>query len=277
MNVVDVGAGPAVVFLHGNPTSSHLWRHALAARPQGFRCLAVDLIGMGASGKPDIAYDLEDHIRHVDALIDALGVERYALVAHDWGVAISLDRLRRRPDEVQAVAFMEGHLRPLPDWDAFDEGGRDLFRRLRTPGEGEQMVLEDNFFIDTLLPAALQRRLSDAELDAYRAPYPTPDSRRPLLAWARQIPVAGTPGHPAETLGRAIEAAQHSRVPKLLVHGSPGAIMTAEAIAWCRTRLPELTVVDVGAPAGHFLPEDRPEQVSAAVWGWLTGLGLDAG
>ena len=274
MNVVDVGeAGEVpVLFLHGNPTSSFLWRHVIRDRPPGWRCIAPDLIGMGRSGKPDIEYGLRDHIAYVDALVDALDLSQMVIVGHDWGVAIAFDRLRRFPDQVGALAFMEAHLRPLVGWDDFDPGGRELFQQLRTPGVGERMVLEENFFVETLLPAALQRELSPQEWAAYRRPYPDEASRRPLLRWAREIPVAGEPADAVAVMSAGAAGVTSSPVPKLLVHGRPGSIVTAETVEWCRRTMPALTVVDVGGPAVHFLPEDRPAEVSYAVWSWATSL-----
>jgi haloalkane dehalogenase len=315
----EAGAGPPILLLHGNPTSSWLWRHVLdraaagppaagppavgppgaglpaaglpaaglpAAGPPaaglpgdgppaagssfaGCRWIAVDLIGMGGSGPSGRGYRLADHIAYVDGFIEALGLRRPVLVGHDWGVAIALDRLRRHPEEVRGVAFMEGHLRPLPGWDAFDEGGRELFQRLRTPGVGERMVLDENFFIDTLLPAGLVRRLAEDELAAYRAPYPDPASRLPLLQWAREIPVGGEPAGVAARMDAAITYFYASRVPKLLLHPNPGVIITAATVAWCRASLPSLTVTEIDGPAGHFLPEDRPGEVAFALRDWV--------
>jgi haloalkane dehalogenase len=265
----EAGSGPPVLLLHGNPTSSHLWRHVLArADGTGHRWIAPDLIGMGRSGRPPIPYRLTDHIAYLDAFVEALGLTDPILVGHDWGVALSLEHARRHP--VRAVAVMEGHLRPLPGWDAFDDGGRSLFQDLRTPGVGERMVLDENFFVDTLLPAALNR---DTDLGEYRAPYPDPPSRRPLLQWAREIPIAGDPADVAALMSAAIDDLAASAVPKLLLHGDPGVLVTAATVDWCRATLPALTVVDVGGPAGHFLPEDRPYEVAGALTGWVTGLG----
>ena len=268
MRCWTAGTGRPVVFLHGNPTSSFLWRKVVP-RLLGpdRRLVLVDLVGMGDSGKPPIEYRLTDHIDHVDALLDALDLPAVDLIAHDWGVAIAFACLHRHPERVRSLAFMEGHLRPLPGWDAFDEGGRDLFRRLRTPGVGEQMVLADNFFIETLLPAAI-RGLTAEELTAYAAPYPTPESRRPLLQWARQIPVAGDPADVATLLPRAVAAAARASVPLLLVRARPGAVVGDDAVAWLTGHLPALTVAEVG-PAGHFVPEDRPGPLAEVLDDWL--------
>lgn len=271
--------GRPVLFLHGNPTSSHLWRHVIARRRPGWRCLAPDLIGMGHSAKPYPRYTFADHAAHLDALLTALTPQLepgLVVVGHDWGDALALDLARRRPDQVSAIALMEGHLRPLPGWEAFDPGGRDLFQRLRTPGVGEQMVLQENFFLDTLLPAALTRPLLETDLDAYRRPYPDARSRQALLDWPRQIPIAGQPPEAHAALAAGIAAASASPVPKLLVTAPGTPIVTPEVIDWCRGNLPNLTVTDVGGPAGHFLPEDRPTEVADAIWNWLSALPAQA-
>ncbi|MBC3761251.1 haloalkane dehalogenase [Quadrisphaera oryzae] len=271
----EAGRGRPVVLLHGNPTSSWLWRHVLAratAEDTGARWVAPDLIGMGASAKPDLSYSFGDHAAHLDAFIEALGLDDVVLVGHDWGVALALDHLRRHPDRVRAVALMEGHLRPLAGWEDFDDGGRDLFQRLRTPGVGERMVLEEDFFLSTLLPAALVRSLPDDELAVYRAPYPDAASRRPLLAWARQVPVAGAPAAVATAMVAALEHLSASAVPTLLLHGTPGVLVTERTVAWCREHVPGLEVVDVGGPAGHFLPEDCPAEVAEALARWVAQL-----
>ncbi len=265
MHYVEAGTGQPVVFLHGNPTSSYLWRSVLAAADLGRRrAIAVDLIGMGESGKPTIAYRFADHVDHIEAFLDALALHDIVLVGHDWGVAISLEYLRRHPSRVAAVVFMEGHLWPLPDWSSFDP----IFQRLRVPGVGEHIVLEENFFLDSLLPAATRRPLDAAELEVYRRPYPTPASRLPLLQWAREIPIAGEPADTAAIMAEAWAAFMASEVPKLLLHGGVGVVLTTDKVAKCRAELPALTVVDLG-DAGHFLPEDRPAKLAAALSRWL--------
>lgn len=271
----EAGAGRPVLLLHGNPTSSLLWRHVLRRAASGdhagCRWIALDLIGMGASGRPDLPYRLADHVRHLDGFMDALDLSDVVLVGHDWGVALAIDRMRRHPGGTRGVAVMEGHLRPLPDWDCFDEGGRELFQQLRTPGTGERLVLLEDFFLQTLLPAALPHLAPD-DLAAYRAPYSSPASRRPLLQWAREVPVAGDPPDVHEVMTAALEHLARTSTPTLLLHGSPGVLVTADTLAWCRRHLPGLTLHDVGGPAGHFLPEDRPRAVAEALAEWVQGL-----
>jgi haloalkane dehalogenase len=167
---------------------------------------------------------------------------------------------------------MEGHIRPLPDWDAFDPDGRELFQRLRAPGTGERMVLKENFFIEELLPAGLRRNLAGHELFPYRAPYPDPASRLPLLQWAREIPVSGHPADVAARMQANTGFLTTTHLPVLIVHGQPGVLITPVTLGWYRERISNLTVIDVGGPAGHFLPEDRPGEVSSALITWLARL-----
>jgi haloalkane dehalogenase len=270
LHCLDSGGGRPVVFLHGNPTSSHLWRSVLAHTDFGpRRAVAVDLVGMGRSGKPPIDYHLADHVDHVEAFVEALDLRDITFVAHDWGVAIALAYLRRHPARVAAVAFMEAHLRPLDDWSDFDDGGREVFQRLRTSGDGEQMVLDGNFFLDVVLPSATRRPLSAADLEEYRRPYPTPSSRRPLLQWAREIPIGGDPARNEHLMAGSWAHFAASDIPKLLLHGGAGVVLTAAKVRMCRAELSRLRVVDVG-DAGHFLPEDRPVEIAAALSAWLS-------
>lgn len=275
MHYRETGGGRPVLLLHGNPTSSFLWRHVLARAADsdtGHRWVAPDLVGMGDSGTTSTAHRLADHIAHVDAFVDALGMAGPVLVGHDWGVAIALDLARRHAGDVRGVAVMEGHLRPLPDWDAFDEGGRSLFQRLRTPGLGERLVLEENFFIDTLLPAAMPSSLPAEDLEVYGRPYPDSRSRLPLLQWAREIPVAGDPPDVARLMEAGMRHLEQSGTPALLVHGEPGVLIGAADVARWRETVPGSAVADVGGPAGHFLPEDRPGEVADALLAWVARL-----
>ncbi|UAB94262.1 haloalkane dehalogenase [Dactylosporangium vinaceum] len=257
MHYLDTGGdGPPVVFLHGNPTSSRLWAKTLEhADLGGRRAIAPDLIGMGRSGRPDLEYRLADHVEYVDAFLDALGLRRLVLVGHDWGVAIGMELLRRRPDGVRGFAFMEGHLRPLESWGEFDEGGREVFRRLRTRDEGERMVLDDNWLITQVAPD-------------YAEFYPDARSRRPLLQWTREIPIAGEPGDTAALMAAGWAHLRRSPVPKLLVHAAPGVVVTPAKVEQCRAELPALTTVRIDAP-GHFLPAEAPEALAAALSAWL--------
>ncbi|MGW6685728.1 haloalkane dehalogenase [Streptomyces sp. NPDC054961] len=273
--------GPAavpMVFLHGNPTSSHLWREVLPALAgPGRRLLAPDLIGMGESGKPDIGYAFADHARYLDAWFDALGLDEVVLVGHDWGGALAFDRAARHPGRVRGIAFTETIVKPMT-WEEFPEGGRGLFRAIKTPGVGEAMVLDENAFIEQALPGSVAFPFDPRDLDAYRAPYPTPESRRPLLQWARSMPLGG---EPAEVVARVAAyggwLAASPEVPKLLMTFAPGpgAMTGPETVDWCVANVAGLELArhdDV--PAGHHTPEDHPLLIAAAVADWAGRHGL---
>ncbi|GAB3960392.1 haloalkane dehalogenase [Actinoallomurus acanthiterrae] len=269
----DSGEGPTFVFLHGNPASSHVWRNVLPGVSAAL--LAPDLIGMGRSGKPDISYDFADHARYLDAWFDALGLEQVVLVGHDWGGALAFDWAARHPDRVLGLAFFESIVKPMA-WEELSPQARKRSETIRTPGAGEEMVLEQNLFVRSAFTGGVLTPLIDEELQTYLAPYPTPESRRPLLAWARQMPLGGDP---AELVAR-IEAydawlAKSPDVPKLLMtfEGSPTLLIGEEMTAWCQANIAALETVSCGK-AGHHAAEDRPEEIATAVSEWADRHGL---
>ncbi|TDD14994.1 haloalkane dehalogenase [Nonomuraea diastatica] len=262
------GAVP-MIFLHGNPTSSYLWRHILPVVGQSGRCLAPDLIGMGDSGKPDLAYTFHDHARHLDAWFDALGLDQVVLVGHDWGGALAFDWAARHPGRVRGIAFTETIVKPMA-WDDLPAGARPLFTSLRAPDVGESLVLDQNVFIEQALPATAARGLSEEDLDVYRRPYPTRQSRLPLLQWPRAMPLDGEPADVVATVrayGRWLAASPE--VPKLLLTFDPGpsTMMSPQIIDWCAAHMSALEVKRHG-PAGHHTPEDQPEAITASLVAW---------
>lgn len=276
---VDVGQGVPFVFLHGNPTSSYLWRNVLPAMGANVRCLAPDLIGMGGSGKPAIEYSFDNHARYLDAWFEAMGLDEVVLVGHDWGGALAFDRAARHPRGVRGIAVMETIVRPMT-WADFPDSARPRYEALRGAGTGEAKVLDENFFIEFALRATVLNGLSDEDLDVYRRPYATRDSRRPLLGWPRAMPIDG---EPAEVIAR-IEAydcwlAESPDVPKLLLtfEGSPETLMIGEEmIRWCADNIAGLDIENCG-PARHAAPEDQPEAIAVAIAGWADRHGLRAG
>jgi haloalkane dehalogenase len=268
MEFVERGSGTPILLLHGNPTSSYVWRNILPHLEPLGRCIAPDLIGMGQSDKPDLAYRFADHARYLDAFIDALGLDELTLVVHDWGSALGFDWMARHPSAVRRVAFFEAFLAPLPSFEVFAPANRELFRQFRTPGTGERLVLEQNAFVEQVLPAGILRTLSAAEMDAYRAPFPDPASRRPTLAWPREIPIAGEPADVLAVIERYRIALQRSAVPKLLLTADPGVLVLAPLVAWCRERLPNLEVVELG-PGRHYLQEDHPDAIGRSIGDWI--------
>jgi haloalkane dehalogenase len=278
ISYLDQGSGTPVVFLHGNPASSYAWRKVLSRWDRPGRLLAPDLIGMGRSGKPPSEYRFADHARYLDAWFDALGLDRVVLVGHDWGGALALDHAARHPDRVLGVAFFETILHPMT-WDDLSPAGRERFQRLREPGVGERMVLDENDFIEIAVPRTTITELSAEDRAVYAAPYPTPQSRRPLLTWARSMPIDGDP----PDVQARVEAydkwmASTPEVPKLLLTFSdhPTLMVGEDAVRWCRENVAGLEVVACGA-AGHIAQEDRPDEIAAALTGWTDRHRLEAG
>jgi haloalkane dehalogenase len=272
----ETGTGTPMVFLHGNPTSSYLWRDVIPAVGDPARRLAPDLIGMGESGKPDIGYTLHDHARYLDAWFDALDLDGVVLVGHDWGGTLAFDWAARHPGRVRGIAFTEAIVKPMT-WEEFPEGGRPIFRALKTPGVGEKMMLDDNVFITPGLSGSVARSLTPADLDAYSKPYPTRESRRPLLEWTRAMPLGGEPADVVARVEKYDEwLATSPDVPKLLITfvPGPGWMMTPEMIDWCAANIAGLEIDRYELVAGHHTPEDHPDVIAASIATWADKHGL---
>lgn len=266
IHYLETGSGDPIVFLHGNPTSSYLWRNVIPRLAGEGRCLAPDLIGMGKSGKPKIDYRFADHARYLDAWFDALNLDRVTLVIHDWGSALGIHWAKRHPQRVAGIAMMEAILRGIP-WSEFPKEMVEVFRGFRTPGAGEQLVLEQNVFIEKILPGAILRKLSAEEMDAYRAPFPTPESRAPMLRWPRELPLGGEPREIVEMLEENERWLAASETPKLLLTFEPGVLITPAVAEWCRKTLRNLETKAIG-PGIHWVQEDHPEAIGDAVKEW---------
>jgi haloalkane dehalogenase len=262
----DTGTGSPIVFLHGNPTSSHVWRNVIPLLSDRARCLAPDLIGMGQSGKPELGYRFADHARYLDAWFTALDLRDVVLVGYDWGGVLALDWAARHPERVRGVVVFETFLRPM-QWSDWTPQGVELFRALRTPGVGEQMVLEQNGFLARSLDHGVQHGLADADRAVYHAPFPDPASRRPMLQWPREIPIDGEPADVAAVVTRnAAWLTDSPAIPKLLLTFDGVGLSNAPTIVeWARGKL---DVVALG-PAGHHAPEDAPREIARAIARWL--------
>ena len=255
---------PVALFLHGNPTSSYIWRNITPLVAPVAHCIAPDLVGFGQSGKPDIAYRFEDHARYLDAFIEKLGIGSAYLVAQDWGSGLAFHLAERRPDFVRGLAFME-FIRPIPTWEEFLRGSkaREIFRKFRTPGEGERLILENNAFVE-LMPGAIRRKLTGEEMAVYRAPFPTPQSRKPTWAFPNELPIAGEPADVYAMMSRAHEALAASSYPKLLFAAEPGALVPPAFAEELAGKLRDCRFVKLGDGI-HFLQEDHPETIGRSV------------
>ncbi|MEX0838812.1 MAG: haloalkane dehalogenase [Parvibaculum sp.] len=269
MTYVEMGKGDPIVFLHGNPTSSYLWRNVMPHLKDQGRCIAPDLIGMGDSDKlePSSAerYTFREHRRFLEAFLDAVGVAKnVTLVIHDWGSALGFDWANRNRTAVDGIAYMEGIVRPLA-WSEWNEAARGIFKGFRSAA-GEEMILERNLFIEAVLPGSILRKLTPEEMEVYRRPFREPgEDRRPTLTWPRQIPLDGAPEDVTEIVQSYAEWMAANELPKLFVNAEPGAILIGPQREFCRSWKNQTEVTVKGS---HFIQEDSPHEIGEAVATW---------
>jgi haloalkane dehalogenase len=269
MAYIEVGSGDPIVFLHGNPTSSYLWRNIIPYAQELGRCIAPDLIGMGDSAKlPDsgpASYRFVEHRRYLDALLEQLDIrERITFVVHDWGSALGFDWAYRHPDKVKGIAYMEAIIRPRA-WSELSEQARQIFEAFRSPA-GEQLVLAENRFIEGNLPLTIMRRLTDDEMTEYRRPFVEPgEGRRPMLSWARQLPIGCEPADVAEIVTTYGDWLAQSPIPKLYVASEPGTMSPGERV-FCQTWPAQHQVTASGR---HYPQEDSSDAVGQALATWI--------
>jgi haloalkane dehalogenase len=266
---VELGEGDPIVFQHGNPTSSYLWRNVMPRLAGQGRCIALDLLGMGDSDRVDSpgpgSYRLAEHQRYFDAALTALGVDdRVTLVLHDWGAALGFDWARQRPDAVLGFTYMEALVCPM-DWEDWPEAIHGIFQGLRSDA-GESMVLEKNVFVERILPGSVLRSLTDEEMAVYRRPYLSPgEDRRPTLTWPRELPLGGEPADVIETVNSYAGWMADNEIPKLFINADPGAILLGKPREFCRTWKNQTEVTVQGR---HFIQEDSPEEIAEALASW---------
>ena len=273
MAYVEMGEGSPIVFQHGNPTSSYLWRNVMPMLAHRGRCVALDLIGMGDSDKlidpgPG-SYTYAEQRQYFDKALAALGVgDDVVLIVHDWGSALGFDWAQRHPQSVRGICYMEAIVRPLT-WDEFPDRSRGIFQGFRSEA-GEGMVLENNLFVERVLPGSVLRELSEEEMSVYRRPFTEPgEGRRPTLTWPRQIPIEGEPADVTDIVETYAEWLEKSKIPKLFINAEPGALLTGAQREFCR-RWPNQHEVTVRG--SHFIQEDSPMEIGTAINAWLESL-----
>ena len=272
MAYVDEGKGNPIVFLHGNPTSSYLWRNIMPHCEGSGRVLAPDLIGMGESGKnPAGSYRFVDHYRYLNAWFDAVGpLENVTLVIHDWGSALGFNWAyqHRHDDRVKAIVYMEAIVRPVI-WAEWPEAATGIFKGMRSE-KGEDLVLNRNFFVERILPASVIRDLSEDEMQVYRKPYlEAGESRRPTLTWPREIPIEGSPADVHEIVARYADWLKSSPIPKLFINAEPGTILIGKQREFCRTWANQQEITVKGS---HFIQEDSPHEIGEAIATFVSNL-----
>ena len=273
MAYVELGDpnGRPIIFQHGNPTSSYLWRNIMPHVQDLGRCIAIDLIGMGDSEKlPDSGpdrYTFAEHSAYFEAALEALGVmDNAVLVIHDWGSALGFHYASRHASRVAGICYMEAIVAPIPNWDEWPDNARDIFQAFRSPA-GEEVVLEKNVFVEGVLPSSIMRKLDDAEMDHYRAPFTEAgEARRPTLTWPRQIPIAGEPADVVEIATNYATFMAETDLPKLFINADPGSILVGKVRDGCRKWKNQTEVTVAGY---HFLQEDSPDEIGIALRDWM--------
>lgn len=272
MAYTEEGSGDSIVFLHGNPVSSCLWRNVLPHLVPHGRCIAPDLVGMGQSDKLADSgpgtYRFVDHYRYLSALLDQLELgSRVTLVLHDWGSALGFHWAREHANRIAGIAYMEALVRPLT-WSEWPAASRELFQGLRSD-KGEELILQKNVFIERILPGSVLRALTEPEMAAYRAPFLNAgEDRRPMLTWPRELPIDGEPADVVAIVQQYADWMVSNRIPKLFINAEPGAILTGAQREFCRTWKNQ---TEVTVPGIHFIQEDSPREIGAALAAWVGG------
>lgn len=271
MSYLEQGEGDVVVFLHGNPSAAYLWRNVIPFVSETHRAIAVDLIGMGRSGKPDIGYKFADHARYLDAFVEAMELQQITLVGHDWGAALAWDFARRHPEKVVRLAFMEGVLPPAfpqPSYEAMGEEMGGMFRAMRDPQEGRKMIMENNMFVEQILPMMINRPLGDAARAEYGLPYKAEKDRLPTWAWPREVPIGGEPASNVALMSDIQSFMGETQMPVLLAYAEPGVLVPPQAVPFYSGLIPNLETAFVGQGL-HFIQEDQPSAIGRALADWL--------
>ena len=267
IHYVDEGSGEVVVLVHGNPTSSYLWRNIIPTLAETNRVIALDLVGMGKSDKPSIDYTYQDHAKYFNAFIESLELKDVTLVLHDWGGAIGLDYARKSPDNVKQIAMMEAVTRPM-SWSEADLVTKTLFKKFRDEKEGYELIVEDNYFVEKLLPMMSGRKLSELEMNSYREPYLQESDRKPVRVWPQEIPISGTPERNTSDIAKNYEYLKNSDVPVLFIHANPGIIYTQDFVTSLDRDIDRATFANIGEGL-HYLQEAQPAKLASVISEWI--------
>ncbi|MCL4137711.1 UNVERIFIED_CONTAM: hypothetical protein GTU68_007662 [Idotea baltica] len=271
MSYLEQGSGDTVLFLHGNPTAAYLWRNVMPHVSDTHRAIAVDLIGMGHSGKPEIDYTFADHARYLDAFVQAMNLSEITLVGHDWGAALAWNFARSHPDMIVRLAFMEGVLPPAFPQQSYEAMGNEMggmFRSLQNMEEGYKMIMEANIFVEGILPMMVDRTLGDAAKAEYGVPYQTVESRLPTWMWPREVPIGGQPASSVQLMKDIQTFMGETKMPVLLAYADPGVLIPPQAVPFYTGLISKLETAFIGQGL-HFIQEDQPDAIGRAISDWL--------
>lgn len=275
MHYLEQGEGDPIVFLHGMPTSSYLWRNIIPALSSNARCIAPDLIGMGDSDKPDIEYRIFDHIEYIDAFIEALDLKNITFVLHGWGSLIGFDYARRHEGNIKGLAFFESHVRPTTDWNMLSLPVQQLASLLTRPGAAYRAIVQQNYLVNKLLPRGVIRPLTPEEMAVYGKPFSTPDTRKPLWQYIQDLPLGSGPDDVVALITKYSEWLQETPIPKLMMYAIPGFITTVATVQWARDHIKNIQLVGLDDVL-HFAQESVPELFGEKLREWYVSLGVAA-
>lgn len=271
IHYLEQGTGDPIVFLHGIPTSSYLWRNIIPKLSDKARCIAPDLIGMGKSDKPDIEYRVFDHIDYINAFIEKLDLKNITFVLHGWGSVMGFDYASKHEDNMKALAFFESHIRPTTDWNMLSLPVQQLASLLNRPGASYRAVVKQNYLVNKLLPKGVIRTLRAEELEAYRSPFPTPESRRPLWQYIQDLPLGKGPEDVIKLIEDYSSWLQKTDIPKLMLYAIPGFITTVETVQWAKDNIKNLKLIGLDDVL-HFAQESVPELFGQTLRDWYLNL-----
>ncbi|MCI0518441.1 MAG: haloalkane dehalogenase [Woeseiaceae bacterium] len=271
IHYVEQGKGDPILFIHGNPTSSYLWRNIMPTVSGQGRAIAIDLAGMGRSGKSNTGYRYKDHYKYLEGFIEELKLTNITFVVHDWGAALGFDYASRHPERVKRLAFMEGVLPPIfpqPSFEAMGPEMGGMFRAFKDPVQGRRMVIVNHMFVEQILPNFVNRPLGSVAMAEYRRPYVDSADREPLLAWPREVPIAGEPGDVVERMNAIRQFMVSTNKPVLLLYAEPGVLVPPAVVSWYRQNIPRIETAFVGQGL-HFIQEDNPRAIGLAISDWM--------
>jgi len=268
LHYLEAGSGPVMLFLHGMPTSSYLWRNIIPVLSDKARCIAPDFVGMGKSDKPDIAYTVFDHIHYIEKLIEKLELKNITLVMHGWGSVVGFDIASRNEANIHALAFYEAHVRPSTEWDMLSLPVQQLATLLHRREASYRAIVEQNYLIRRLLPSSVLRTLTAEEMQRYEEPFLTPEDRKPLWQFIQELPLGHQEGEIVELISRYNEWLRKTKLQKLMFYAIPGFITTMESVRWSRENLPKLTLVEL-QNALHMAQETMPEFFAKELRAWF--------